>query len=120
MGQQVRMKIPLKGSEDTTTATPTTTSKNEDSIEEGSEDKSTPCEDTGNNKRSCPRWKTYCNTHEYMKRHCKKTCNICDSPGSTSDSIEEGSEDKSTPCEDTGKNKRSCPRWKTVAIQAVS
>merc|ERR1711974_261367 len=33
----------------------------------------------------------------HMKRHCKKTCNICDSPGSTSDSIEEGSEDKSTP-----------------------
>merc|ERR1711974_530745 len=85
----VYKKSQSKEAEDSTaTATPTTTtSKNEDSIEEGSEDKSTPCEDTGNNKRSCPRWKTYCNTHEYMKRHCKKTCNICDSPGSTSGNI---------------------------------
>merc|ERR1711974_515545 len=44
----VYKKSQSREAEDSTaTATPTTTtSKNEDSIEEGSEDKSTPCEDT--------------------------------------------------------------------------
>ena len=54
--------------------------------------KTAPCEDSRRYKGSCPGWFRvgYCeNTiyRRFMRRHCKKTCNICDSTGSTSGNI---------------------------------
>ncbi|XP_028394112.1 nematocyst expressed protein 6-like [Dendronephthya gigantea] len=47
------------------------------------------CKDNNTN---CPRWTSYCANNDYVKRNCKKTCNLC---GSSS------CQDKNT----------SCPKW---------